>query len=175
MPPAPPYRCWRARLCEWKVVRNKNRNLCEVRAERGKSEIGENQQAEICLSGFYLAGSRIRQPIRSRLRRLQRGSRIQDPGSSPNAVRNSGGQAGNSNGPWPGVFGAPPILDPPLACAPGHKNWVVLLCLRTFLYFCSCSGPDPGWLVLWGGWLARSPVPRTGRKRAKTTRKRPKS
>ncbi len=26
------------------------------------------------------------------------------------------------------------------------------------------------WLVLWGGWLARSPIPRTGRKRAKTIR-----
>jgi hypothetical protein len=54
-----------------------------------------------------LPGSRIRQAIRSRLRRLRRGSRIRDPGSSPNTVRNSGGQAGNSNGPWPGVFGAP--------------------------------------------------------------------
>ncbi len=30
------------------------------------------------------------------------------------------------------------------------------------------------WLVLWGGWLARSPVPQTGRKRAKTIGKRPK-
>ncbi len=36
-------------------------------------------------------------------------SRIRDPGGSTNAVRNSGDQAGNTNGPWPGVFGAPPI------------------------------------------------------------------
>ncbi len=58
-----------------------------------------------------LTGSRIRLPLRSHRKRLRRGSRIRDPGSSPNAVRNSGGQSGNSNGPLPGVFGAPPMAS----------------------------------------------------------------
>ncbi len=57
-----------------------------------------------------LPKSRIRLAIRSRLRR--RGIRIRDPGSSSNTDRNSGGQAGNSNGPWPDTCGvSPPRLS----------------------------------------------------------------
>ncbi len=50
-----------------------------------------------------LPGYGTRLPLRSRRRRLRRGSRIREPGSSPNTARNSGGQAGNSNGPCSGV------------------------------------------------------------------------
>ena len=41
------------------------------------------------------------------LRRIRKSRSIRDPGSSPNTVRNPGGQAENSDGPWQGVFGAP--------------------------------------------------------------------
>jgi hypothetical protein len=56
-----------------------------------------------------LPEARIRQAIRSRRRRLRMASRIRASGSSPNTVRNAGGQSENSNGLWPGVFGAPAI------------------------------------------------------------------
>ena len=41
------------------------------------------------------------------LRRIRKSRSIRDPGSSPNTVRNPGGQAENLDGPWQGVFGAP--------------------------------------------------------------------
>ena len=79
-PPSPLFQCWRACLCECKVVRNKSLVLREDGAEQGNIEIGgrgfpKNQRGQICVSGFYFANTGVIYGTLYRDLRLWRGQK----------------------------------------------------------------------------------------------------